>query len=131
MQLFIIACVTHIYRAMDTNEVIKLVDTHLQEVDSSTPDLINRVTEIKKYIDFQLRWAELSDEEKRDFTYCMEGFPLTEEQRKVIDDSNEDKKNHYFEMWSRSTYMKRCAWMTYLHGEADEKPFVEVLANCG
>lgn len=107
---------------MKTSELLNLIDDHLQEANSIPTDRVNRINEILTYLNFNLRLTELSELEKQDFVNCMEGFPLTDDQKKTLNDSTEERKNYYIDMWARSTYMKRCVWLTYLHGESDKKP---------
>ena len=83
---------------------------------------IEKCDEILDYVNYYKRLAELSDKEKLDFIHCNEGFPLTDEQREVLNKSDDLKKDYYFDMWARSTYFKLCAWLNYLGGHTKEKP---------
>ncbi len=114
---------------MKTSELLNLIDHHLQEVNSKPTDRVNRIKEILTYLNFNLRLTELSEFEKQDFVNCMEGYPLTEDQRKTLENSTKERKNYYIDMWARSTYMRRCMWLTYLHNESDTKPTGTALKN--
>lgn len=109
---------------MKTVDLIDLIDEHLQEANSDTKDRIDKIKTILDFLNYNLRLTELSDDEKQDFMGCIEGYPLTDEMRETLDNcKTEERKNYYYTMWARSTYFKRCAWMQYLCGETDDKPF--------
>ena len=102
---------------MKTDKIIDLIDEHLQEANSDKEERIRRIKEITEFLNYNLRLTELSDEEKQDFVLSMEGYPLSDEMRKTLDNcTTEEQKDHYFTMWARSTYFRRCKWLNYLKG---------------
>lgn len=109
---------------MSTEEVMNLIDEHLQEANSNTEERINRTKELLRFLNYNLRLAQLTDEEKEDFIGSMEGYPLTKGMRETLDKAeNEQVREHYIDTWARSTYFKQCEWLQYLYGETEEKPF--------
>lgn len=109
---------------MKTDEVLNVIDEHLQEVNSDQKERIARIVQIQKYLSYNLRLTKLTDEEKENFVESVEGGHMTDEMRKTIDNcKTKEQKDHYYDMWARSTYFRKCAWMSYLHGETNDKPF--------
>ncbi len=122
---------------MTTEELINLVNDHLQEANADNEVRITRIQEIQDFLNYNLRLTELSAEEKEDFVNCMEGFPLTQAQRNTLSDAKgkvrnngESLQDYYIDMWARSTYFKRCAWFSYLYGETKTKPtFIHAITS--
>ncbi len=106
--------------------VIKTLDDYFQEANADTPERIKRIKSVQDFLAYTLRLTELSEVEKADFVKCMEGGIMTENMRKKLDDCKDEKqKDYYLDMWARSTYFRRCAWLGYLHGEPNSiKPTV-------
>ena len=111
---------------MKTDEIVDLIDEHLQEVNKNKEERIKRIKEMQDFLAYNLRISELTERELDDLGRTMEGVYFTDNMRKTLDDcKTEERKNYYIEMWARSTYFKQCAWMSYLHGECSDKPFVQ------
>ncbi len=114
---------------MKTDKILNIIDEHLQEVNDNTEERVKRIKTFLEYLNYNLRLTELSDEEKQSFVGSMDGAPLSPEMKKTMDEckkkSTEKEYNHYIEMWARSIYFRRCDWLQYLHGETNEKPFVQ------
>lgn len=103
---------------MDKNNLINLIDDNLNSHEENEIEIIN---ELINYLNYRLRLIQLSNNEKQDFIYCNEGYPLTNEQRKTLK-KNKNNEDYYFEMWARATYFRKCAWLNYLNGNTNEKP---------
>ncbi len=111
---------------MTTTQINKLISSHLQEVNRNTKTRLHRIDKLLFVLNYELRLTRLSKEEKIDWVHCNEGFPLTDNQSKVLDIcKTEEKRNYYIEMWARCTYLRLCAWRAYFAGESDKKPFLE------
>lgn len=115
---------------MTTENITELMYDHLQEVNNNTPERLKRIDEMLFFLNFHKRLTELSKEERQDFCYCQEGFPWTEEMKKTYENaSTEEKKDYYRTMWATSTYMRRCAWDSYLAGYTNKKPTLQKKAE--
>ncbi|MEK7070687.1 MAG: hypothetical protein AAB966_02680 [Patescibacteria group bacterium] len=111
---------------MKTDQLMELIDEHLQEVNSDTTERLKRIDEMLFFLNFNRRLTKLSDEEKQDFANCHEGFPWTENMRATYDNAPDKKtKDYYIDMWARSTYFRRCAWESYLSGYTNDKPTIQ------
>lgn len=100
-------------------ELMNLLSEFMPQVDET--EMREVLACVGSYIDYCKRLMDLSPEEKIDFMYCMEGYPLTDKQRLLLDE-NPGKREYIIERWARSTYFRRCAWMSYLNGVAKDKP---------
>ena len=113
---------------MTTDEVIDVISQHIQETKPDSLEAVKRldkiISSISEYVNYTRRLMALTDVEKQDFMDTMEGRGLTAEQRKTLD-TQPDKRNYYIEMWARSNYFRRCAWLAYLYGEEDHPPAVQ------
>ena len=108
---------------MKTEELLDIIDEHLQEVNSDTEERTQRIKNILDFLNYNFRLTELSEKEKEDFVHCMEGYPLNDNMRETLNKcETEDKKSHYINMWARSTYFRQCAWFEYLYGNTNTKP---------
>lgn len=67
---------------------------------------------------FMVRLLDLTEEE---FNHC-EG-ELSDEERKVLDCLPDKERESQIKSLARARYFMECAWLQYLHGETDEKPF--------
>lgn len=108
---------------MTTNEVMDVVDQHLQEANHDQKGRLKRINELMDFLAFNKRMTELSDEERLDFVRCEDGLTLTEEQRNLLE-LKPHKREYYIEEWARGTYFRLCDWRRYLFGETSEKPTV-------
>lgn len=73
---------------MDALEkILKDIDDYFQEANSDPVERLKRINEVGGYINYSRRLTELSDEERQDYAYCHQGYPLTDEQRKTLDES--------------------------------------------
>ena len=107
---------------METDKLLDLISDHLQEVNDNQGERVKRIESMLDFLNFNLRLTNLSKEEKEDFVNSVEGYPLTEEMRKTLDNCpSEERKNYYISMWARSTYFRKCAWLDYLCGKTDKK----------
>ena len=106
---------------MTTDEIIDIIDAHLQEVNSNRDERLSRINEILGFVSYNKRLTELTDAEQKDFVCCNEGYPFTSKQQNILD-KNPHKKDYYLNMWARATYFRQCAWLGYLFGETDKKP---------
>lgn len=70
---------------------------------------------------FELRFARLTDEERAH----MLDESLSPEARAALDKEKPGSKrfDDRVQMYARSTYFRRVAWVAYLNGETKEKPF--------
>lgn len=110
-------------------DILSLIDNHLQEANTDDAERMKRIDEIIDFLMYNKRLTALSPEEKLAFVQTMEP-ELSDEERKVINGCKTKKdKEHYIDMWARSTYFRRCAWMAYLHGESTDKPFTTLLKD--
>lgn len=112
---------TNVVRSCE--DVFAVMDDYLQEVNNDDEVRLERINELMDFLSYNKRLTALSAAEKLDFVHCMEGYPLSEKQRKALDE-NPEKQDYYITMWARSNYFRRCAWLSYLHGEDDYKPSV-------
>lgn len=118
--------VTNKINKMTTKQLIGLIDEHLQKVNKSTKKRIDRIKSLIDFLNYNLRITELSKNEKIDFVRTMEGGFLTNEMRTTLENcKTEEKKEHYIDMWARSNYFRKCAWLQYLHGEVENKPLIQ------
>ncbi len=115
---------------MKTEDILNIIDEHLQETNHDQKERISRIGEIQKYLSYNMRLTKLTEEEKENFVESVEGGHMTNEMRKTIDNcKTQERKDHYFDMWARSTYLRRCAWLSYLHGEINDKPFTSKVTS--
>ena len=106
-------------------KILEVIDVHLQEVNDDQALRLSRIDGLIDFLQYQRRLTALSDEEREDYGYTLQGYPLTDEQRKIMDDCKSEKaRDYYVEMWARSTYFRRCAWQSYLFGQTTDKPSV-------
>ena len=111
---------------MKTEQLITLIDEHLQETNSNKEERIKRTKDLIDFLNYNLRLVELSDKEKENFVGSMEGYPLTDDMKKALNDCPTQRgKDYYINMWARSAYFRRCAWFKYLYGETNEKPSIQ------
>lgn len=111
---------------MNFERITEVIDDHLQEVNDDQKERIKRIKEIQDFLAYNLRLTELTPDQLEDFGQTMDGGRLTDNMRKTFDEcKTEDRKDYYITMWARSNYFRQCAWMSYLHGECVEKPFVQ------
>jgi hypothetical protein len=103
----------------DVEKIMDQIDLFLQTLNNDSKQRSESIKELIDFLSYNLRVTELSDLQKRDFVYCMEGYPLTDKQHDLLTKSNDKEKNYYIDMWARSTYFRRCAWLTYLHGQGE------------
>ena len=104
-------------------ELLNAIHAHCLGENVIEEDQKIRLEEVVDYAKYCMRLISLSAAEKKDFANCMEGYPITDKQMKLLAASSEEKKDYYIDMWARSTYFKQCAWMSYLHGETDDSPY--------
>jgi len=107
---------------MSSQKIIEAIDRFLQESNHDKEERVKKIKEIQDFLNYNLRITQLTDKEKTDFVYCIEGYPLSKGQSELLDECTDQRKDHYINMWARSTYFRRCAWLSYLHGETDVKP---------
>jgi hypothetical protein len=101
------------------DEILDKIDSFLQLSNGNTKERLDKINELLSFLNYNKRLTELSKEEKLNFVEAMEGANLTDKQRKILNESDVKMKDHYIEMWARSTYFRRCAWISYLHGKGD------------
>jgi hypothetical protein len=111
---------------MNTEEVLNVMDAHLQEVNADQKERLSRINEMLDYLNYNKRLTELSEAEKQAFVDTMEGSTLSEYDRKKLDGlKSEKERDHYINEVARTVYFRRCAWLSYLSGERADKPYVE------
>ena len=109
---------------MKIEDLIIIIEEHLQEVNDNTKERVTRIKNLLDFLNYSLRLTELSEKEKEDFYGSIKGYPLNDNMRKTLEGCpNEEIKDYYITMWARSTYFRRCAWLQYLHGEVNDKQF--------
>jgi hypothetical protein len=108
---------------MTIDELLETIDDHLQKVNDDIKERVKRIDGILDFLNYNRRLTLLSPEEKQDFYYCNEGYPIEGNLKKAIDKCKTEKeKNYYIDMWARTTYFRQCAWLNYLYGNTQEKP---------
>lgn len=87
-------------------------DERLESID----DLLHR-------LNFERRLMTLTDEEREH----MNNESLSPEARQKLDNAKTTaEREELITMYARSTYFRRCAWIDYLNGSTDKKPFTSV-----
>lgn len=115
---------------MTTDELMDSVSAHLQEVNGCKVERLARINKLLDFLQYNKKITELTDEELKDFASCMDGGNLSDSEReKLTSTTDEVKREHYIEMWARSVYFRRCAWLSYLYGETTDKPTLKA-NNC-
>lgn len=107
---------------MKTEEILNIMDAHLQEVNDDQKERLSRINEMLDYLNYNKRLTELSEVEKQAFVETMEGAALTDAQRQKLKGMDKKQQDLYFDELARTTYFRRCAWLSYLSGERTEKP---------
>lgn len=79
------------------------------------------------FINCNLRFVELSEEEKEDFISSVEGSAqFTNEMRQTLANCNTEKqRQHHYLAWATSKHFCECVWSGYLRGETKTKPSVQ------
>lgn len=117
-------------KLMKTDEIVDLISDHLQEANSDRPERLSRIKEMLDFLNFNLRFTELTDEEQVDFVMTEEGtHPWTKEMRKKFDNATKEHQHDYIDMLARSNYFRLCAWRSYLFGETKDKPSILKIAS--
>ena len=106
-------------------DILEQLQEHFEQ-GKTDKEKTDKCEEVLDYVNYYKRLTELSEDEKRDFVYCNEGFPISDGMRKTLDKCKTEKeKDYYYDMWARSAYFKLCAWLNYLGGHTKEKPTVQ------
>ncbi|TSD03359.1 MAG: hypothetical protein Athens071416_40 [Parcubacteria group bacterium Athens0714_16] len=88
---------------------------------------IEKIRGLQRFLTFELRWSELTDEERE----YVRGMPhVTDEIRKRMDSiKNENQREEYVNGSATSEYIKQLGWDNYLFGFSEEKPIVPTKPN--
>ncbi len=84
---------------------------------------IESIDDLLHRLNFERRLTMLTDEE-RDH---MNNESLSPEARQKLDEAKTPvEREELITMYARSTYFRQCAWIDYLNGSTDKKPFTSV-----
>ena len=81
------------------------------EITEDKDKRIELIKEVQDFVAFNLRFAELSENELKNYTRTIQGGYLSEEMRATLKkyEGNQEKIDYYIDMWARSNYMRECA----------------------
>lgn len=82
---------------------------------------IEKLRSLQRFLTFELKWSELTDEERE---YVRNMPEMTDEIRKRLDSiKNKKEREEYLNGLARSEYFKQIEIDNYLFGFSEEKPF--------
>lgn len=103
-------------------ETIEHLDDYFQEVNHDKVERIRRIKKVQDFLNFTLRFTELSDEEQEDYVATIKSKRLTTAQKKHLEQLDNENKKTYLESIGRSLYFRQFAWNAYMYGETNDKP---------
>jgi hypothetical protein len=81
-------------------------------------DRVKLIDDLIHRLEFERRWQSLETNQIRHM--CEE---MSESESIALSKCSTDaEKEEMIEMYARSKYFRRCAWMMYLNGESEEPP---------
>ena len=105
---------------MRQEQVVEIIREYTNQLVGK--ERIEKLKNLQRFLTFELRWSELTDEERE---YVI-GIPhMTDEIRKRIDSiKNEKQREEYLTGLATGDYMKQkqLEWGNYLFGFSEEKP---------
>lgn len=112
---------------MDIYQILTEINNLLNNSDTTPEVSLNYIKHLDDFIQFNKRLYGLNKEELDDFNSTM-GGGLTKKEIDFLNEvEGETKKDYYIDMWARSNYFRQCSWMSYLHGESTDKPYIQKL----
>jgi len=101
-------------------EIIEVIGNYIDQfIDEE--GRIGGIKEIQRVLDFELRWAKLTDEERKEARSVRE---LGVEMFELLATMTEERREEYLSGVARAEYIKQSAWAGYLSGKSDEKPTI-------
>lgn len=111
-------------KRVKTAEFQKIEETLLAFLDALQNDeRIASIDDLLHRLEFERRLTTLTDEEREH----MNNESISPEARQKLDDAKTpEEREELITMYARSIYFRRCAWIDYLNGSTDKKPFTSV-----
>lgn len=105
-------------------EFQKTEETLLAFLDTLEKDeRLESIEDLLHRLNFERRLTTLTDEERNH----MNNESLSPEAKQKLDEARTVAgREKLITMYARSIYFRRCAWIDYLNGSTDEKPFISV-----
>lgn len=107
-------------------KVKKAIADYIESLKDNDEEAMKFISSTIDYLMFHKRFLELKPHEKIAFEKVLDGGELNDRERRRLDElTNEEEKDNYIGQIARTNYFRRCAWLSYLHGEPNcDKPFV-------
>ncbi len=107
-----------------TTEFQKTEETLLAFLDALAKDeRLERIDDLLHRLNFERRLTALTDEERDHMNYES----LSPEAKERLGKAKTPaERKELITMFARSTYFRRCAWVDYLNGSSNDKPFTSV-----